>query len=491
MKAAVSRIICCLKCLLLVLCGIPCIRSKSYLAGLLRYPLGPCSRSHRQRHKRSLFTLWLLLLPASNSQQKMSNIFSLSSQSLKLTTAEDIEPHLKPLIASDTVTEIHLGGNTLGAPACEALGAVLKSKTTLQVAKLDDIFTSRLLSEIPPALSSLLTSLLVLPNLHTVDLCDNAFGLNTQAPLVHFLSKHVALRHLILQNNGLGPHAGALVADALTALAERKEEARRQGREVPDLETVVCGRNRLESGSMAAWAKAYRAHGRVRTVKMVQNGIHQDGMAMLLREGLKGCERLEVLDLQDNTFTITGARALSEVVGGWKRLRECGISDSLLGSRGARQVVELLGKGENRELEVLRLQYNDVDARGVKALLEATRSGLPKLRRVELNGNKFSEDDEHVEGLRVLLDERREEAGKSAVEEEWGLDELDELESEDEDEDKEVEGSGDEEAEEEEEMEERREGVLKDADREEESKVSQKKDEDVDELADALGKTEL
>lgn len=419
----------------------------------------------------------------------MSHVFSLSSQSLRLTTAEDIEPHLKPLIASDTVTEIHLGGNTLGAPACEALASVLKSKTTLQVAKLDDIFTSRLLSEIPPALSSLLTSLLVLPNLHTIDLSDNAFGLNTQAPLVHFLSQHVALRHLILQNNGLGPNAGALIADALTALAERKEEARRQGREVPDLETVICGRNRLESGSMAAWAKAYRAHKRVKTVKMVQNGIRQDGMAMLLREGLGGCEGLEVLDLQDNTFTITGARALSEVIGGWKRLRELGISDSLLGSRGARQVVELLGEGRNKGLEVLRLQYNDIDARGVKALLEAARMGLPKLRRVELNGNKFSEDDGSVEGLRVLLDERKGEVEKNIEAKEWGLDELDELESEDEDE--EAEGSEDEEAEEEEEMEERREGVLKDADREEESKVSQRKDDDVDELADALKKTEL
>lgn len=423
----------------------------------------------------------------------MSNIFSLSSQSLKLTTAEDIEPHLKPLIASDTVTEIHLGGNTFGAPACEALGSVLKSKTTLQVANLDDIFTSRLLSEIPPALSSLLTSLLALPNLHTVDLSDNAFGLNTQAPLVDFLSKHVALKHLILQNNGLGPDAGSLIANALTALAERKEEARQQGKEVPYLETVICGRNRLESGSMGAWAKAYQAHNRVKTIKMVQNGIRQDGISLLLREGLKGCVELEVLDLQDNMFTSTGARAFSEVVGGWKGIRELGISDSLIGSRRARQLVELLGKGKNKELEVLRLQYNDIDARGVKALLDAAKNGLPKLRRVELNGNKFSEDDEGVEGLRTLLEERREDAGQSAQSDEWGLDELDELESEDEDD--EAEGSEDEEAEDEreddEEREERREGMLKEVDQEEESKVSQKKDEDVDELADALGKTEI
>ena len=424
-----------------------------------------------------------------------AQIFSLSGQSLKLDTAEDIEPHLKPLIASDTITEIHLGGNTFGAPACEALGHVLKTKTSLQIAKLDDIFTSRLLSEIPPALSSLLTSLLTLPNLYTVDLSDNAFGLNTQAPLVDFLSKHVALKHLILQNNGLGPNAGSLIANALNTLAERKAEARQEGREVPDLETVICGRNRLESGSMAAWAKAYRAHQKVKTVKMVQNGIRQDGVSLLLKEGLMECRQLEVLDLQDNTFTITGAKALAEVVEGWKDLRELGIGDSLLGSRGARDLAQVLEKGENKQLQVLRLQFNEIDDKGVQVILKAAKHGLPALRRVELNGNKFSEDDEGVEGLRTLLDGRKDEAGENMADEEWGLDELDELEEES-DEDEEVDASNEDDEDDEERDDEKESGIkgldiVKDADLVEDSKVSQKKDEDVDRLADALGKTEI
>ena len=425
-----------------------------------------------------------------------NTIFSLSGQSLKLDTAEDIEPHLKTLIASDTVTEIHLGGNTLGVPACETLASVLRTKSTLQTARLDDIFTSRLLSEIPPALSSLLTALLELPSLHTIDLSDNAFGLNTVEPLVEFLSKHVPLKHLILQNNGLGPNAGTLVASALTALAERKEEARKSGKEVPDLETVICGRNRLESGSMSAWAKAYRAHRKVKMIKMVQNGIRQDGISLLLTEGLVWCQELEVLDLQDNTFTITGARALSQVVEGWKQIKELGIGDSLLGGRGAVLVAGALGKGNNGLLEVLRLQYNEIDSKGVKALLLAAEEKLVKLRRVELNGNKFSEDDEPVEGLRLLLEERKEKAGN--VEGEWGLDELSDLEEESDDEDEDEDGDEDEDDDDdakrdeaEEEAEDRRERILKDADQEEAQKVGQKKDDDVDALADSLGKTEI
>ena len=420
------------------------------------------------------------------------SLFSLSGQSLKLDTAEQTEPHLKPLVASDTVTEIHLGGNTLGVPACETLASVLRTKRTLQTAKLDDIFTSRLLSEIPPALSSLLTALLELPSLHTVDLSDNAFGLNTVEPLVDFLSKHIPLKHLILQNNGLGPNAGTLIASALTALAERKEEARKSGKQVPDLETVICGRNRLESGSMSAWAKAYRAHRKVKTVKMVQNGIRQDGISLLLTEGLVWCEELETLDLQDNTFTITGARALSQVVEGWTKIKELGIGDSLLGSRGAVLVAETLGKGNNALLEVLRLQYNEIDYKGVEALLVVAKDKLAKLRRVELNGNKFSEDDKPVEGLRLLLEERKEKSHDA--EGEWGLDELSDLEEEsDEEEEDDDDVDEDEEAEKEEQeyAEERRESILKDADQEEAQKVSQKKDDDVDALADSLGKTEI
>ena len=419
------------------------------------------------------------------------SIFSLLGRSLKLDTAEQIEPHLKPLVASDAVTEIQLGGNTLGAPACESLASVLRTKSTLQIAKLDDIFTSRLLSEIPPALSCLLTALLELPSLHTVDLSDNAFGLNTVEPLVDFLSKHIPLKHLILQNNGLGPDAGTLVAGALTALAERKEEARKSGKAVPDLETVICGRNRLESGSMSAWAKAYRAHRKVKMVKMVQNGIRQDGTSLLLTEGLVWCGELEVLDLQDNTFTITGARALSQVVEGWKRIKELGIGDSLLGGRGAVLLAEALGKGNNGLLEILRLQYNEIDSKGVKALLVAATDKLVKLRRVELNGNKFSEDDGPVEGLRMLLEERKGKA--SNAEGEWGLDELSDLEEESDDEDED--GSADEndeaEKEEQEDAEARGESILKDADQEEAQKVSQKKDDDVDALADSLGRTEI
>ncbi|KAJ5464226.1 Leucine-rich repeatribonuclease inhibitor subtype [Penicillium sp. IBT 31633x] len=414
-------------------------------------------------------------------------VFSLEGKVLKLNTAEDINAHIQPLIDNTDYTEIRLGGNTIGIGAAQRLAEVLKTQKSLEAAYFDDIFTGRLLSEIPTALSALLTAILVLPTVHTVNLNDNAFGLNTQAPLVEFLSRHVPLRHLILNNNGLGPNAGTYVADALSKLAERKEEARNCGEEVALLESVVCGRNRLENGSMEAWARAYKAHAAgLKSVKMTQNGIRAEGISHLLTHGLYHATALEVLDLQDNTFTVVGSTALSNALSGWPSLRELGVGDCLLSARGGVKVAQALAANKNQKLQTLRLQYNEMKAEAVKTFTHAAKTALPNLRRVELNGNIFSEEDPNIADLRELLDARQEERGTDEdPEDTWGLDDLDELEEEDSEEEE------DEEEEEEEEEYAKAEKALRDADLAEEEKVAQREDKDVDYLADVLGKTAI
>lgn len=408
-------------------------------------------------------------------------VFSLKGQALKLDTAADLEKHIGDFRIASDVEEFHLEGNTIGVEASQALAAILSTKTSLKTANLADIFTGRLLSEIPQALDALLQALLKCPNLTTINLNDNAFGLNTVEPIRPFLSQHTPLQHLYLNNNGLGPAAGTLVAQALEQLAANKK-----GQDVPHLETVVCGRNRLENGSMEAWTKAFQANCHVRTVKMVQNGIRQEGIATLVRHGLSACQGLQTLDLQDNTFTALAARTLADVVpASWKELRDLGVGDCLLSARGGRMLGDALAKGENKKVEVLRLQFNEIDAKGLKALADAV-TALPRLRRIEVNGNKFSEEDPSVEALQAALSKRKENAAVDYpdVDEEdedaWGVDELDELEDED-----------SEEEEEDDEVEEEEEKVVKDSDAAEQQPVAERKDKDVDDLASALGKTEL
>jgi Ran GTPase-activating protein 1 len=73
-----------------------------------------------------------------------SKVFSLQGKSLKLDSRSDVEPHLKdvdPVI----VEEIHLGGNTIGVGAAEALAEFLEKTTVLKVCG-GDVFSVREIS---------------------------------------------------------------------------------------------------------------------------------------------------------------------------------------------------------------------------------------------------------------------------------------------------------------------------------------------------------
>lgn len=409
----------------------------------------------------------------------MSNIFILQSSDgkpLKLDEAADIELHIATLKANADIEEIRLGGNTLGVEACKALAEVLKTKKNLKIFNAADIFTGRLISEIPDALTALLNALLTLPNLHTVDLSDNAFGGRLAEPLSAFYSKAGPLRHLLLNNNGLGPAGGSIVANSIKELAALKAV----DPSLPPLETIVCGRNRLENGSMEAWAGAYAAHKSLKTVKMVQNGIRPEGIDKLLRDGLSHCAGLLHLDLQDNTFTATGAEALATVVPGWTKIEALCVGDCLLSARGGVLLGEALKLDKTPALRKLSLQYNEIDIKGARTILTALGNALPKLETLELNGNKFSEDDPIVEELRELFSER----GFG------GLDSLSDMEEETDEEDEEDDRER-EAREEEEERADRAAKFVKDAERAEQQNVAQEKDVNVDDLADRLGATKI
>ena len=245
---------------------------------------------------------------------------------------------------------------------------------------------------------------------------------------------------------------------------------------------------------MAAWAKAYTANKAVKEIKMTQNGIRQEGIIHLLTNGLSNTPKLSVLDLQDNTFTATGATALSNVVGGWAELKELGVGDCLLSKRGGIALAKALSKGSNPKLEVLRLQYNEINAHSVKGLADA-HTKLPALRRVELNGNQFEEEDPSLEKLREVLEKRKEDADGVGEDDEnyWGIDDLDDLEEEDEDEDEDQDEAATASDDEEEgvEVEEKAARELVSAQQAEEENVPLRDDKKVDELADALAKTQI
>ncbi|KAJ9096560.1 hypothetical protein QFC20_006418 [Naganishia adeliensis] len=344
----------------------------------------------------------------------MSKSFSILGKNLKAETAADLEPYLSQLKEMEDVEEVHFGGNSLGVDACKAIAEVLKDKKSLKIADFADVFTGRLISEIPHALSAICDALATHPTLVELDLSDNAFGGRCAENMVNFLETNQSVQVFKLNNNGMGPAGGTIIANAIRKNADTLKS---QGKE-SNLRTVVCGRNRLENGSAPAWAAAFAAHQNLREVRLPQNGIRPEGIK-LLAEGLSKCPHLECLDLQDNTATESGTRAISAALPSWPNLHTLNLSDLLLSPRGGISLATALAKGTNRHLHTLKLQFGEIDARAIHILAKGIGEHLSELTCLELNGNRADPEEECIERVRDAL---------ASHGHEDALDELDEME---------------------------------------------------------------
>ena len=259
-------------------------------------------------------------------------------------------------------------------------------------------------------------------------------------PMVPFLTQNRSFQILRLNNNGLGPAGGQVIANALLASAKlSKAEGKKS-----NLKTLICGRNRLENGSASEWAEAFAEHGSLVEVRMVQNGIRMDGITALAR-GLAKCPDIEYIDLQDNTFTVdgelTGVEAWAEALASWPSLHTLNLSDCVLSAEGeVPEIINALCLGSNPKLHTLQLQNNNLETRAFAVLAGAASKGLQNLKTLELQWNDIEEDDEHLEKLSLTLKQR---GGKL-----FASDEDEEEEEEEEEKEEEKEERGEEEAEE-------------------------------------------
>ena len=104
------------------------------------------------------------------------------------------------------------------------------------------------------------------------------FGLQTIDQLKLIWPKLFPSRHLILSNNGMGPFAGVRIGGSLFKLAKAKKE---EGKE-RSLKTFICGRNRLENGSVNYLSVGLRITRIWEVVRLYQNGIRPAGISKLV-----------------------------------------------------------------------------------------------------------------------------------------------------------------------------------------------------------------
>ncbi|GME89063.1 unnamed protein product [[Candida] boidinii] len=366
--------------------------------------------------------------------------FSIANKALKLDTEEHIDPIIKDLKNFKIIKKLDISGNTFSPLASKKLVENLNEyKNDLIDVNLQDIYVSRDKDEIPASLKEFFPFFLNCPNLRVLNLSDNAFGQDTIEVLEDFISKAVSLEHLILTNNGLGPFSGARIGKALYNLSKAKSLAQENDSNKPpiSLKTFWCGRNRLENGSIDYLSIGLRSHKNLEEIKLYQNGIRPIGIAKLITHGLSKIQSLKTIDLQDNTFTIKGSVALANSIENWENLIELNINDCLLKPKGCLNFIESLKILKfNSNIKILKLQYNELDSESLQILSAILNDKLPNLIKLELDGNRFEEDDEYLVKIQDIFEER-------GVE----LDELEDLEEPDSDEDDEDEDEDDEEAE--------------------------------------------
>ena len=324
---------------------------------------------------------------------------------------KQIEPVLKDLEEQkDKITELHLSENSLSIPVAEELATRIQDLKNLQIAGFNDIFVSRLKTDIPKSLSALVHSLEG-KNIRVLNLSDNAFGPIGASAIDFYLEKTNTLKEFYLVNNGLGPEG----ADQLATAFCKNENIR--------LERIRIGRNRLESKGATAFGKFFAKCDSLLEVAVFQNGIKDDGMSNLVK-GLHRNTGLQVLRLNDNYIGEDSAEQLIDLLEQTQNLSIIDISDSNLGCENSISVFEKLSKINT--LSEIYSNYNEIEEKDAQnQIVEILSKRESKLNKLELKGNEIKKSVFKKIKTNKILDE-----ADCYSESEMDVDELDDLMSE-------------------------------------------------------------
>jgi len=339
-----------------------------------------------------------------------SRIVDFRHRQLKLNTQEDVQNLFKD-VDSGEVEELYMSGNTIGALAGQELGVYLKQMPLLKVANLSDIITSRSIEEVPLAMSSICDALIECKELVELDLSNNAFGIRVAPLLVPLFSQRASIQVLKLNNNGLGPEAGNIVAGALLEAAKRAESLDQPS----NLRVLTCGRNRLGDGSANLWGEVLAAHKNLQKVRMVNNGFHESGV-IAIAQGLKKCRDLRHLSLRDGTAQSSryapsedgkrGWHTIADVVREAPALEFLDLSDCGLTQEGNSELIQALSETVHPNLDTILLENNDMGTAHYDALKDIFSSHLPALKLLDLALNEDLEDNDVITEMVELLEGR-------------------------------------------------------------------------------------
>ncbi|CAF1183943.1 unnamed protein product, partial [Didymodactylos carnosus] len=336
-----------------------------------------------------LINNYLYMMADQLSKSAMITTYELSyaNRGLKGNTAADVQELCNDIRKCQKLVALRLEGNTINVEAAKAIGIELEKHPEIERLIWNDLFTSRLKTEVPPALIALTRGLQTNgSHIVEINLSDNAFGPIGVKALEKFLCSSCCytLKELRLNNNGLGSMGGKMLAEALINCHQNAVQSRSQ---TFSLNTFICGRNRLENDGAIELAKAFTIIGTLETICMPQNGIQPPGI-MALAESFVHNPNLRVIDLNDNTIT-KAAPKLASSIEKLTKLKILNLGSALIRTKGA--VVIARSIVSQRHLESLILNYNDIHVDGALEIVRSVKN-MSTLKILDLNGNCFGED---------------------------------------------------------------------------------------------------
>jgi len=352
----------------------------------------------------------------------------------KYNSVDDCKDLIFELNSFTNLEILELSGASFGLDACKLISDNLDKHGNIKIANFADMFTGKKSDEIPFAVKHLMDALKD-KQVSSLDWSDNAFGPNGVRGFIDYMVGNQVCTHLNINNTGLGPEGGQLVANGLLGFTlEQFDNTKPQTPHIPvehhcKLQSLKAGRGRLEDPGCIALSGAFEKMKTLKVLYLPQSGITPKGM-LVLAKALRHNLDLEELNLYDNNIGKKGAPEMFETIKLLKKIKILNLGDCMLGKSEVTQLVKILLSLTT--LEELDLSYDGVNDGVAKIIVQIIEKN-PNLAKLNLNGNCLTEKGinavknalekiQKVDALMTLSDNESEEEGSDEGDDSKGSD---------------------------------------------------------------------
>ncbi|PXF50100.1 RAN GTPase-activating protein 1 [Gracilariopsis chorda] len=276
---------------------------------------------------------------------------------------------------TEGVVSVKLSGKSFGDGSAQvAADALQRASPTLVHLDISDIIASRPEDEAKRTLATISDGLASCKQLEFIDLSDNALGAKGVRAIGELLTNQEKLKELLLCNNGLAADAGDLIT---SALLETKPTS---------LVKLHFHNNLLETPGSIALAPIVEHSPDLEDFRFSSLRIGREGAVRICKALQPRFQTLRYLNLADNSFGQEGAEALADAVSDAPLLETLIVSDCLLEDDGVKVICDSLRSGAPK-LRSLHVAANEISITGAKALAQLIRK--IKLRELVAEDNEF------------------------------------------------------------------------------------------------------